>query len=100
MFYSQQKIKNLDINTKIYYGHNYSSNNLNFALSIEANNLFLKQRLKQNAPPPTTLKEELQSNPFLKTDSAEIRQSVEKILGKVGNELDLFTKIRYLKDKF
>jgi hydroxyacylglutathione hydrolase len=104
MYYSFEKIKKLDKNTKIYFGHNYSINNLNFALSLEPNNSFLQERIKieqeKKISASTSLEAELASNPFLRLHSPEIQNSVKKKVGGFDNELDLFRKIRYLKDNF
>ena len=49
----------------------------------------------------TTIQEELETNPFLRLHSKEISNSIaEKIGRKIENHLDLFTQLRYLKDKF
>ena len=49
----------------------------------------------------TTIQEELETNPFLRLHSKEISNSIaEKIGRKIENNLDLFTQLRHLKDKF
>ena len=70
MFNSLQKIKCLDVMTKIYCGHEYTLNNIRFAMTEEPTNLDLSARyrrvLNQNVTLPTLLSEELATNPFLR----------------------------------
>ena len=70
MFNSLQKIKSLRVTTKIYCGHEYTLNNIRFAMTEEVNNLDLSARyqrtINQNITLPTSLSEELATNPFLR----------------------------------
>ena len=105
MYESLEKIKKLPKNTKIFSGHEYSLNNANFALTIEPSNkkVFqrkekIKQQLKKDLPTvPITLKEELETNPFLRSGVFEIK---EKLGLKNHSEKDIFKKIRELRDNF
>ena len=91
MFNSLKKIKSLPQDTRIYFGHEYTKRNIEFCLSIEPNNVFLKdqliqlkKKLKNNYfSSPTTLQEEIKGNVFLK-----------------ANNLNEFKKYRDLKDSF
>ena len=58
----------------------------------------IDQLRKNSQPtiPPTTLELELATNPFLRTDSHKLQQTI-KLQGK--SELDVFTRVRELKDK-
>ena len=50
---------------------------------------------------PSTIGEEKQTNPFLRTDSAEIRASLKRIDAALGGDSTaVFAKIRELKDRF
>ena len=107
LYQSLAKIKNLPTDTKIYFGHNYSLKNLEFALSLEPDNPELQNRYteiresKTNFNSPTTLKEELATNPFLRLSSETILKSVmQKANSTITDSIDLFTKIRQLKDSF
>ena len=79
MYQSLEKIKQLPKETFIYCGHEYTEANGNFALSIDKNNPLLKKRmekvrlLRKNLKPtvPFTLKEELDTNPFLRAGSVK-----------------------------
>jgi hydroxyacylglutathione hydrolase len=91
MYESLKKIKSLPQDTKIFCGHEYTLNNSKFCLSHDKNNENLKnkiiqiqKKLQNNLPTiPSTIKEELQCNIFLRSNSVET-----------------FSKLRDLKDNF
>ncbi len=105
MFNSLNKIKTLPIDTKIYCGHEYTKSNLNFCLKYDTNNPFLKEKsaeinlkLKNNQPTiPTTIGEELKTNIFLKCNDNVLKQALNL---KDASDLEVFTKLRDLKDTF
>ncbi len=74
MYDSLQKLKALDPNTLIFCTHEYTLKNSQFALSVDPNNVALKERAvivanlrKQNQPTvPLLLSDELATNPFLR----------------------------------
>ena len=88
---SLRRLSSLPPHTKIYCGHEYTLNNLNFALDIDPGNRALKKRheevvalTRQSLPTlPTTLHEELKLNPFLR-----------------AKDLDQFTSLRQRKDNW
>ncbi len=105
MWASLQKLMALPGGTIIYSGHEYTMANAAFALSIEPGNAALRARAElikelraHNEPTvPTTLKLELETNPFLRPDSAEIQEH----LGMSGADLaQVFAEIRKRKDNF
>ena len=91
MFNSIKLLKSFDLKTKIYCGHEYTLKNSDFCLINDKKNLklkekilLIKEKLNKNLPTvPSTLKEELETNIFLKCDSIET-----------------FSKLRNLKDNF
>ena len=91
MFNSIKLLKSFDLKTKIYCGHEYTLKNSDFCLIHDKKNLklkekilLIKEKLNKNLPTiPSTLKEELETNIFLKCDSVET-----------------FSKLRNLKDNF
>ena len=91
MFNSLKKIKKLSKDTEIYCGHEYTLQNSNFCLANDAENLKLKKKiikikkkLKNGLPTvPTILDDEIECNIFLK-----------------AKDLESFSKLRDLKDKF
>ena len=91
MYDSLNKIKSLPKETKIYCGHEYTLNNSKFCIKHDSENLELKKKINniskkiKNGLPtiPTTIKEELDCNIFLRTE-----------------DLESFSKLRDLKDNF
>ncbi|GAV88581.1 Lactamase_B domain-containing protein [Cephalotus follicularis] len=106
MLSSLQKITSLPDNTDIYCGHEYTLSNAKFALSIEPNNEALQSyaahvaHLRNKGLPtiPTALKLEKLCNPFLRTSSTEIRQSLG--IPATANDAEALGVIRRAKDKF
>ena len=91
MFNSLNKIKILPTETKIYCGHEYTSNNAKFCKKYDSENNNLQKKiekiekqLKNGIPTiPSTLKEELECNIFLR-----------------AKDVESFSKLRDLKDNF
>lgn len=105
MWSSLDRIRRLPADTRVYCAHEYTQNNGRFALTIEPGNPALAQRMervnaarKQGLPTlPSTLGEELATNPFLRPESAEIRAR----LGLEGAEpVVVFAEVRRRKDIF
>ena len=79
MFESLNKINSLPGNTKIYSAHEYTENNLKWALSLKSNDISILKRLKlvqdkrQNGLPslPSTISEERKTNLFLRARTIE-----------------------------
>ena len=91
MFDSLLKLKELPQNTKVFCGHEYTKINSNFCKTHDRNNKNLKAKinaidikLKDGLPTiPSTIKDELDCNIFLRLDNVEA-----------------FSKLRDLKDNF
>ncbi len=101
MLDSIKVLKGLPKETFIFSGHEYSIENLDFALSIEPNNKDIKDRIdsiqsKEQYPIPTTIGFELEINPFLRTDNTEFRKLLN--LG-TASELEMLIKLKELKEK-
>jgi len=79
MFESLNKLNSLPGNTKIYSAHEYTENNLKWALSLKSNDISILKRLKlvqdkrQNGLPslPSTISEERKTNLFLRARTIE-----------------------------
>ena len=105
MFESLEKIKNLPKNTMMYCGHEYTKKNGEFCISIDKKNNKLEDRIKnadsktqKNLPTiPITLGEELETNIFLRCENKEIKN---KLKMNNASKLEVFTKLRNLKDQF
>ncbi len=105
MYDSLQKFKNLPKITKIYCGHEYTKNNLDFCLKYDFNNkellkksIWIKEQLNKNLPTvPTLLGEELNTNIFLRCDNIAIKNNLEM---KASSDKLIFEQLRKLKDEF
>jgi len=106
---SLAKLAALPDSTQVYCGHEYTEKNLRFALTLEPNNQPLKakhqwaqaMRAKGEYTIPSTIGEEKQMNPFLRTESPELRASIRKIDPAAGDDrVAIFATARALKDRF
>lgn len=106
---SLAKLAALPEGTQVYCGHEYTEKNLRFALTLEPGNGALKSkhewaqkmRAEGKYTIPSTIGEEKLINPFLRTDSAELRASLKKIDPSIGDDaVAIFAKARELKDRF
>jgi len=76
LFSSLRKICELPDETRIFGGHDYLVDNMEFALSVEPDNVEMKARIDLYRTDPAaaifaTLAEEKKTNPFLRVDTAE-----------------------------
>ena len=105
MYRSVSQFKSLSPSTYVYCGHEYTEANARFALSVEPMNRMLQQRaavvmaLRQEGKMtcPTTIGDELKTNPFLRTDSVEIRRGLKM---EQENDAAVFGELRRRKDSF
>lgn len=95
--------------TLIHCAHEYTLSNIRFARAAEPGNAALAewqekaQKLRAAGEPtlPTTLAHERLANPFLRSDSEEIRATLAAQFERpVRDRLDAFTLLRGWKDKF
>lgn len=105
MWNSLSKLSRLPADTRVFCGHEYTQSNGRFALSLEPGNGVLVERMKEvdrlraeNKPTiPTTIGLELQTNPFLRPSSAELRKSLAMSDSDV---VSVFAETRRRKDSF
>ena len=79
MFESLNKLNSLPAETKIYSAHEYTENNLKWALTLEPENISIIERLKliqnklQKGIPslPSTFSEERKTNLFLRAENVD-----------------------------
>ena len=106
MWQSLQKLKALPTATQVYCAHEYTQANGRFALTLEADNPALLQRIakvnalrEQNQSSlPSSIGLELATNPFLREHSATIRSRVAASAD--APSVAVFAVIRHLKDQF
>ena len=112
MLTSLKKIAALPAQTRIYCAHEYTLFNLHFAVAAEPHNEALQKRFQEVgatraqglATVPSLLATELATNPFLRSDSPDIIQSLHdnhKIKpGGPTDDLSVFTAVRLWKNAF
>lgn len=106
MYSSLAKLAKLDGRTQVYCGHEYTESNLRFAAHVEpSNNAITEIRARAAATRkdgrptvPSTIAEELTYNPFLRTDSKEIRKTLG--IAESASGAEALGAIRAAKDSF
>ena len=99
------KLKKLPFKKKIYCVHEYTKKNLEFCKKFDPNKIDLEKKEKiinsklVNKLPtiPTTIKEELKTNIFLRCNDTSIKKTLNL---QDASEKEVFTKLRDLKDNF
>ncbi len=105
---SLQRIAALPPATRIYCAHEYTLDNLGFAVWVEPGSEALKARVeRENAkrrlgeptlPAPLSL--ELETNPFLRTAIDHVREAAEQAAGhSLDSPAEVFTALRQWKDR-
>jgi hydroxyacylglutathione hydrolase len=110
MMRSLGRLAALPDETRVYCGHEYTEKNLRFAAMLEPGNRPLADKLARvqalrregKFTVPSTIADEKATNPFLRTDSAELAASVRARVSGVsaGDRVALFAAVRGLKDRF
>ncbi|NPD14439.1 hydroxyacylglutathione hydrolase [Xinfangfangia sp. D13-10-4-6] len=105
MWDSLSKLAALPPETLIGSGHDYLDSNLRFALTLEPDNPALISRVETLArlrregrlPMPSTLSEELATNPFLRAHLPQMKRAVGL---PDASDVAVFAEIRARKDRF
>jgi hydroxyacylglutathione hydrolase len=105
MWESLQTLARLPDDTLVYPGHDYTVENLEFALTIEPQNQAVGDRLRQiretiaagGYTVPSTISQEKLTNPFLRADSPEIRGALKMPDDPAAR---VFAELRRRKDFF
>jgi len=105
LFHSIEGFKSLPGDSLVLCGHENSLTNTKFSLTVDPDNVELKKRLKvvehlrsEGLPTiPTTLGFEMRTNPFMRCGEKSIRQQLKMV---ESSDLEVFTKLRQLKDAF
>ncbi|MBI5505512.1 MAG: hydroxyacylglutathione hydrolase [Deltaproteobacteria bacterium] len=109
MMSSLGRLAGLPDPTLVYCGHEYTRRNLEFAAMLEPSNPALAQRRREvdmlleqgGRTVPTTVALEKATNPFLRTQSPELRASVREQIPDVGDDaVSVLAATRLLKDNF
>ncbi len=105
MLASLTRLKNLPLTTQVFCAHEYTSKNIEFALTVEPNNAALMDRklqcmaLRAQGQPtlPSTMGLELATNPYLRCNQAAIIKSANAVSNE---EIDVFTSIRSMRNHY
>ncbi len=108
MYDALLKLAALPDETLLYCGHEYTELNLRFAASVEPDNKDINERIgivrklrESNTPTlPNTIANEKLTNPFLRCNNSKIKLTIEREVGVVTSELDVFVQLRKRKDAF
>ena len=102
MWDSLRRLRDLPGGTRIYCGHEYTRQNLAFAITQNPQNEALMRRTQKIArngkTVPETMQEERRSNPFLRADDPLLAEDMGLPAGT--SPLEIFTELRLRKDQF
>jgi hydroxyacylglutathione hydrolase len=104
MHASVMRLAALPEDTRVYCGHEYTLANARFALTVDPDNVALKQRIAQaealrarNAfTLPTTIGRERATNPFLRADDPGLRMSLGM---ETADDVAVFAELRERKNR-
>lgn len=108
MLASLNRLAGLPDSTQIFCAHEYTLSNLLFAQAVEPFNEAINKRIlhcqglrDKNYPTlPSTLAEEKNSNPFLRTDNKDVVQAALNHGAKNTSAVAIFTALREWKNHF
>jgi hydroxyacylglutathione hydrolase len=110
MLASLDRLAALPDDTQLCCGHEYTAANCAFALSVDPDNVALRERsdavraLRSRGAPtlPVTLATELATNPFLRVDSSALHKASNAALGAEAaqDRVSRFAWLRRAKDEF
>jgi len=105
LWQSLLKLRDLPKDIKLYCGHEYTLSNARFSITVDPKNAALKKRLSDTEATraagkptlPSTMAQELATNPFLRADDVAIAEAI----GMKGSDpAAIFTELRELKNNF
>jgi hydroxyacylglutathione hydrolase len=111
MHASLQSLSALPPQTQVYCGHEYTQKNLLFAAAVEPDSQAIAERRERVAAAraagrpsvPSTIAEERESNPFLRTGEAAVRLAASRAEPSLPTDADgaeIFGALRRWKDRF
>jgi hydroxyacylglutathione hydrolase len=114
-FKSFQRLRGLAGSTRVYCGHEYTLKNLQFAGLVDSTNPLLRTkfdlawgRRERSLPSvPSTIADELATNPFLRTDDPDVARMVSMLASASlarqvdpDDPVDVLGAMRELKDRY
>jgi len=109
MWASLGKLAALPPPTRVYCGHEYTLANLRFAAAVEPGNPAIGQRVQREQDKrerglptlPSTIGEELSTNPFLRAREPSVRAAAQAHAGRpLTDDVAVFAALRSWKDGF
>lgn len=109
MYHSLQRLAALPAHTLVYCTHEYSLSNLKFAAAVEPDNTVISARMQEidalrkqdRISLPSTLADELATNPFLRCNEQQVITSAARESGQPpASPVEVFAAIRVWKDNF
>jgi hydroxyacylglutathione hydrolase len=109
MVASLAKLARLPEATRVYCGHEYTVANIRFAEAVEPGNRRLaerkvretERRARQEPTLPSTIGEELATNPFLRCEVPEVARAASRHAGRtLADPIEVFAEIREWKNRF
>lgn len=107
MYQSLEKLVRLPDSTRVYCAHEYTLANLRFAVRVDPDNAALQERLQQveelrdagRCTLPSTIEQEQQTNPFLRSGDTNVKQHAETWAGeRLTSPVQVFAAVRAWKD--
>ncbi len=108
MHRSLRRLAELPLDTVVLCGHEYTASNLRFASLVEPDNPDIVTRLELSRRAtargrlsvPSTIAEELATNPFLRSDLSPVRSAVASAAGRTpADQVETFALLRAWKDR-
>lgn len=113
---AQQMLRNMErfaalpSESAVYAGHEYTLNNLAFALAVEPDNMAIQAakarasaaRAERQATLPSTIGQERLTNPFMRTHETSVIQSIRRHTDqpKLETPVEVLAALRHWKDTF
>ncbi len=105
LYQSLIRLSELPEETLVYFGHEYTLENLEFAAMVDADNEDVKSRLRQvrllrskgNITVPSTIELEKRTNPFLRAHTLAIRKYLDMV---DRSPVAVFAELRKRKNRF
>lgn len=108
MLAAMDKFSELDPDTWVYCGHEYTVSNCEFALQVEPENPALKQRLQQaqtaqaqgQPSVPSRLADELKCNPFMRCREASVATAAHQRNPEAKSASEVLATLRQWKNEY
>lgn len=108
MYASLCKLAALPAETRVYFGHEYTNNNLRFALAVTPDDAAVQKAKREvedllntdTSTTPSTMGQELATNPFLRCAEPAIIEAIKRRGAATDSPAQVFAALRAWKDSF